>query len=1237
MPEASGLAGGVERIAKDAERRFGRSGNVMGASMARGLDQSAQKAKTAMREVEKATEGLSKARQQDEDAAGRVRVAQAKLDDVLAKGRSTTAQRVTAEEGLARAQRQRERTAEDLTRAEKGLTRATEARDRAVTDGAEEVGEEGGIGAGGGFVMGFGSKLKGLAGKGGVIGAAILGAGLVAYGAGKVIGGQVMQGLAAEQNRDLVQARLALDEESMARVARAAGTAYGQNFGDSVAENLGAAQTAMESGLLPRDAGTGQIQEVIEQLQTVKSIMGVELPEASRAAGQLIRTGLAENSAEAADILVAGQQKGLNMAGDWLDTISEYSTQFRKLGIDGADAVGLIAQMQAAGARDTDAAADALKEFSIRVIDGSDATNDAFEAIGKNGEEMAARFAVGGPEARAAMEETLDALRAMPDPVARSRVAVGLFGTQVEDLGGAFDAMDLGKVSDEVDGVAGAAERAADTMNDNAATSIEKARRSMELGWRELQRSAAGAFGPMLQTVADEFSDHQGDIVNFFAGVGAAAIDGGNAMGAFTSGALRGLSWLVRGFNSAFGSMIEQFSSFLEFSGKAISWVPGMSDDAKMLENLGKAGKKFVDGMSSAPDTLNDWADAVDRGREGLPDMADDLRDSGRRAAEAQGFVNSLGDALDEVTMRDDGKVVLESNAPEVLDQIDRTKFAVENIGPGEVELVPLTEDATREMEAWRVQQGGEPTMVTVGADLGPAREDLDRFVREITGQQPQRMPVTVNPSLRDMMLPPGGATGGRVNNIIRGPGSGTSDSILARSQGGLLRVSNGESINTERSTRDNWPLINAMNQGRDPLEVLGRIAGYAEGGVVGLMNTASQLVGTGYVRGGHDYSGVDCSGAASMLVNAALGLPVSGDRMATGNAAEWLEGKGFRSGSGPAGTLRVGWKNGGPGGGHMAVTLPDGRNAESGGSVGDFTVGSGAAGADDPQFTNQAYLPMEALYPDGYPSGFVSPMGSGYGSGGSSGGSGYSSAGERAAAISDAENDLADAEGRVREREARLAEVQADADAKESQKISAEEALAKAQRDRDEARADLAEAQNTPVDTGTGSSSGSSGPDGGSFAQDMIGGALEAIGLDGSVFSNPMDWGIWKLATGGANWLGGMLKNIAPAEGGGPGPFGGPLGPAPGPGNDGGLGGLSLGEGGDISSVGDTLTAALPQARDFLPSAATGAPGPIDASTHFHGNVGMDPKGITTAIDHKRNDRVRTAGSGLRGTGGGF
>ena len=127
-----------------------------------------------------------------------------------------------------------------------------------------------------------------------------------------------------------------------------------------------------------------------------------------------------------------------------------------------------------------------------------------------------------------------------------------------------------------------------------------------------------------------------------------------------------------------------------------------------------------------------------------------------------------------------------------------------------------------------------------------------------------------------------------------------------------------------------------------------------------------------------------DCSGAVSMLVDAAVG---GGGRMSTATAASWLAERGFLPGIGGPGTLTIGWYNGGPGGGHMAATLPDGTPFESGGQHGGMMLGGAAAGASASEFTDHMYLPLAGFYPDG-------PGGSGGGYSPYSSGSGYSASG---------------------------------------------------------------------------------------------------------------------------------------------------------------------------------------------------------------------------------------------------
>lgn len=351
-----------------------------------------------------------------------------------------------------------------------------------------------------GFAEGFGgsSKLLALGTRAGPVGIALAGLAAVGYAAGSELVDQIEQGMAANRIQDVFQARLGLDDASARTAGQAAADSFTAGYGESVEANLQSTQVAMQGGLLPRDAGQGEIAQVNNGLQTIASTFNVDVQAAARAAGQLMRTGFAGNATQALDIVTSGFQRGLDMSGDWLDTLNEYSTQFRKLGLDGGDALGLLQQGLQGGARDTDVVADSLKEFSIRAVDGSKTTADGFAALGFNADDMARRISVGGDSARTAFGATVDALKNLGDPYQQAMAWQSLFGTQWEDMGDAINNLDLSKAKNEFGDV--------DTSLANLNTKIN----DQASQWDLVGRNIDTTFSKMKQWLADS------DIGKFF-------------------------------------------------------------------------------------------------------------------------------------------------------------------------------------------------------------------------------------------------------------------------------------------------------------------------------------------------------------------------------------------------------------------------------------------------------------------------------------------------------------------------------------------------------------------------------------------------------------------------------------------------------------------------------------------------------------------------------------------------
>jgi len=355
-------------------------------------------------------------------------------------------------------------------------------------------------------VSAFGDHAKGLA---------LAAGGAIAVG----IGAGIAAALEKEVGTDLLAAQLGASPAEAQKLGEAAGSIYADGYGESVADANEALKSLWQQGLVPAGATADEMADISKKAMDVATVLGDEVGPTSSAVGQMLKTGLAKNAEEAFDILVKGAQEGGNKAEDLLDTFNEYGVQFKGLGLDGKEAMGLISQGLQAGARDGDLVADTLKEFGIIARESGDGAQEAFGKLGLSAKDMQTAIAQGGPAATAALDQTLDKLRAVKDPAERSALAVSLFGTTAEDMQDALFALDPSTAVESLGKVDGAAKAAGATMHDNAANKVAQFTRSLTglatdvLGTTvipmvEFLASKLGAVGTAFATAAGFIMQH---------------------------------------------------------------------------------------------------------------------------------------------------------------------------------------------------------------------------------------------------------------------------------------------------------------------------------------------------------------------------------------------------------------------------------------------------------------------------------------------------------------------------------------------------------------------------------------------------------------------------------------------------------------------------------------------------------------------------------------------------------
>lgn len=299
-------------------------------------------------------------------------------------------------------------------------------------------------------------------------------------------------------------AQLGYTGEDLARLGKVAGQIYADNFGESFESVNDTLKSVIQNLRGFTDESEGELRDLAEFTLTLGQTLGEDANAITRAVSQMLRTGLVATAKDAFDLLQQGAQEGVNKAGDLLDTFNEYGTQFRKLGLDGAQAMGLMNQAIKAGARDSDVAADALKEFSIRAVDGSKSTIQGFKDLGLNAKEMASNIAAGGDRARGALDLVLDKLRAIKDPVLQAQIATKLFGTQAEDLGAALYAMDLDTATAQLGDFKDATAKAAITMGNGLGPVLE----SMHRQWENMKAEIGDKLVPVINILINDVIPH---------------------------------------------------------------------------------------------------------------------------------------------------------------------------------------------------------------------------------------------------------------------------------------------------------------------------------------------------------------------------------------------------------------------------------------------------------------------------------------------------------------------------------------------------------------------------------------------------------------------------------------------------------------------------------------------------------------------------------------------------------
>lgn len=335
----------------------------------------------------------------------------------------------------------------------------------------------------------IGGKLGGLA-SGPMM---LAGAGIAAVGAGVVLAAKAVFDFSQDTTKamKLFQAQTGLSKKETGLFKEQAKDLWKKGFGENiteVVENMSTVRLALQ-GTAEETAGW------TKDAMTLANVFQVDVAESMAWVGSMSES-MGIDASDAFDIITKGMQMGLDVGGDFGDTLNEYSSDFARLGIKGPKVLALLNAGLEAGAHNTDVIADGWREYGIRLNEGGEDMVDVFNDMGLSYEDMAQTVADGEAGWGDYSDTVLAGLSGIDDELERNRLGVEIFGTKWEDVGGDVFLAAQG-VGEGVAGITGATDAAGEAMRTGLGPAVERMKRTVIEGFAPLGDKVGEALNKM--------------------------------------------------------------------------------------------------------------------------------------------------------------------------------------------------------------------------------------------------------------------------------------------------------------------------------------------------------------------------------------------------------------------------------------------------------------------------------------------------------------------------------------------------------------------------------------------------------------------------------------------------------------------------------------------------------------------------------------------------------------------
>ncbi|MEK5182123.1 phage tail tape measure protein [Paenibacillus sp. FSL R5-0928] len=384
-------------------------------------------------------------------------------------------------------------------------------------------------------------------------------------------GMQNIVGTIADQSDAMAQLQAAtgVTAEEMLAMKDSAESLYNDRLGEDF-NDLGAALATVRQ---VTQATGAELESTTKNAIVFRDVFGEDITQSIKASDTMMRN-FGVTSEQAYNLLAQGAQNGLNKSDELIDTANEYSVYFKTLGYDAEEMFDQFAAGLDAGAFNLDKVGDAVKEFGIRIKDGSESTQtamamlfapddieeftqrltkgskksaeymellkhvskdtaaelvknlkeggtksakayEALQGIMGQGINILDGISDGSVKGKDAMQQVIDKLGEIEDPIQKSTIGVALFGTQFEDMESGVIAA-LGTARKQFDMTKA-------TMEEVAKVKYDTLSKDFQAVGRQLMTELVIPIGEDLMPALQGFADWMGDNTEILKAIALAA------------------------------------------------------------------------------------------------------------------------------------------------------------------------------------------------------------------------------------------------------------------------------------------------------------------------------------------------------------------------------------------------------------------------------------------------------------------------------------------------------------------------------------------------------------------------------------------------------------------------------------------------------------------------------------------------------------------------------------------